>query len=117
MQRRLRLHHTRDFKRLREEGQAKRHPHLILSYLPNEYDHNRYGIITVKRLGNAVVRNRTRRLIREAIRLQHADLHQGHDMVFIARQPIVAQPFQHVQRIVYELCRRAGIAFKEPDAS
>ncbi|MEL6307628.1 MAG: ribonuclease P protein component [Chloroflexota bacterium] len=110
MQRRLRLHHSRDFKRLREVGQAKRHPHLILSYHPNQLEYNRYGFITVKRLGNAVVRNRVRRLMREAVRLQHPSLRQGYDMVFIARAPIVAQPFEHVQRIVYDLCRRAGIA-------
>ncbi|MEO1288766.1 MAG: ribonuclease P protein component [Chloroflexota bacterium] len=115
MQRRYRLHHTRDFQRLREEGQVKRHPTMICSYRPNSLSHNRYGFITAKHLGNAVKRNRTRRLMRESVRLLHPTTKQGYDVVFIARPPIVGQPFQQVQRIVNDLFRRAGLIVKEPD--
>lgn len=113
MQRRLRLHHNSDFQRLRQDAAIKRHPTLMLSYLANELPHNRYGIITSKRLGSAVQRNRVRRLIREAVRLQHPELVQGYDCVLIARPSIVGQPFSEVQRIVYELYRRAGLVVKD----
>ena len=79
----------------------------------NELPHNRYGFITSKSLGMAVRRNRIRRLIREAIRLQHPRLQQGYDCIFIARPAILGQPFSEVQRIVYELCRRAGLVTKD----
>ena len=115
MHKRLRLHRNADFQRLRQDGTVKRHPELIISYAPNTLPHNRYGFITAKRLGNAVKRNRVRRLLREAVRLQHPHLKPGYDVIFISRPAIVGQPFQHVQRIVYDLCRRANLLMKEPD--
>ncbi len=115
MQRRYRLHRNSDFQKLRQEGQVKRHPDAMISYRPNDLPHNRYGFITSKRLGNAVKRNRVRRLMRESVRLQHSHTIQGYDVIFIARPPIVGKPFQHVQRIVNDLLRRAGLLAKEPD--
>jgi ribonuclease P protein component len=109
MQGRLRLKQSSDFLRLRQEGMVKRHPALMISYAPNSLEQNRYGFITAKSLGNAVKRNRIRRLLREAIRLQHPQFLQGFDVVLIARPDAVGKPFQEIQRIVSELARRAGL--------
>ncbi|MDQ7025967.1 MAG: ribonuclease P protein component [Anaerolineae bacterium] len=113
MQRRLRLRHTRDFQRLRQQGQVNRHPTMVFSFALNDLDHNRYGFITPKRLGNAVKRNRIRRQVREAVRLLHPRLKQGYDIVIIVRFPLMGQPFHKIQRIVSELCDRAGLVLKE----
>jgi len=113
MQRRLRLRESSDFLRLRQEGMVKRHPTLMISYSPNSLEENRYGFITAKNLGKAVKRNRVRRLMREAVRLQHPLWQQGYDVVFIARPLAVGQPFQEIQRIVNELAQRAGLTLKD----
>ena len=109
MQRDFRLRRSEDFGRLRREGRSYRHSFMTLSVASNGLAHNRYGFITGKYLGNAVTRNRVRRLLRETVRLLHPRLHTGFDLVLIARQPIVGQPFAAVQRIVHELTQQAGM--------
>ncbi|MCL4238783.1 MAG: ribonuclease P protein component [Anaerolineae bacterium] len=109
MQRHLRLRRNEDFARLRQEGRAWQHPLLILSVAPNGLAHNRYGFVTSKRLGTAVVRNRIRRLLREAVREVHAHLRPGHDIAFVARPRIAGQPFQVVRQAVSASLQRAGL--------
>ncbi len=113
MQRHLRLRRRADFARLRREGRTWRHPLAILSATPNGRAHNRYGFITSKKLGKAVVRNRARRLMREAVRQAHPRLHQGYDVVFIARKPIAGQPYRAVQEAILYLLQQARL-LEEP---
>lgn len=109
MQPRFRLRQSSDFERLRRVGRTYRQSSLVFSYTPNGLPHNRYGFITSKRLGNAVTRNRVRRLLREAVRLLHPSLIQGYDVVLIAQAGLVAQPFETVKRILRELSMQAGL--------
>jgi ribonuclease P protein component len=116
MQQRYRLRSSDDFQRLRREGRAFHHRWMTLSVAHNGLDHNRYGFITGKALGKAVIRNRVRRLLREAVRSMHPRLQPGHDIVFIARRPALEQPFADIQRIVSEQLRQAGLVV-ESEAS
>jgi ribonuclease P protein component len=109
MQRQYRLHQTRNFERLRQEGHVYRHPLLVVNVAPNHLAHNRYGFITSRQLGKAVVRNRTRRLMREAVRQLHPHLNSGFDMVLIARPRLAQLPFDDVYEAVQEMARRAAI--------
>jgi ribonuclease P protein component len=109
MQRHFRLRRSEDFARLRREGHSYRHSMMTLSIATNGLTHNRYGFITGKHLGSAVIRNRVRRLLRESVRLLHPRLRAGFDLVLIARQPVSGQPFAVVQRIVNTLAQQAGL--------
>lgn len=112
MQRHFRLRDRRDFDRLRQQGRVYTGSGLRLGVLPNGLDHNRYGFVTSKNLGKAVVRNRARRLLREAVRQLHPHLKPGWDVVLVARKPLVGKPFSAVQRIVKELCYQAQLVEK-----
>jgi len=58
---------------------------LVIYAMPTTRAHARLGITTSRKVGNAVVRNRWRRLIREAFRLNKARLPLGHDLVVIVK--------------------------------
>lgn len=106
---RLRLRRSEDFARLRERGRTVQNRWMLVSVLPNDLSHNRYGFVTAKRLGTAVQRNRVRRLMREAVRLRDPDLPPGFDLVLVARAPLVEQPFASVRRTVDDLFKQSGL--------
>jgi ribonuclease P protein component len=58
---------------------------LLLIYLPNQLTHHRIGIVTPKKIGPAVRRNRVRRQLREAFRLMQHDFSPYHDFLLIVR--------------------------------
>ncbi|WP_442891851.1 ribonuclease P protein component [Aggregatilinea sp.] len=109
MQRPLRLRRQEDFAHLRKTGRTYRHPFLTLSVAPNLLSHNRYGFVTSKRLGNAVVRNTVRRVLREVIRQSDPLLANGFDVVVVARPHIVGQPYQAVERATVTCLKQAGL--------
>lgn len=113
MQRWLRLHKSEHFERLRKEGIVYRHPFLLLSMAPNQLSHNRYGLITGKPLGGAVVRNRVRRLLREVMRNLHPTIKTGYDIILIARAKIVGQPFTVICQVVQDLLQGAALLAEE----
>ncbi|MCS7305019.1 MAG: ribonuclease P protein component [Thermoguttaceae bacterium] len=71
----------------------------------NELDHPRLGICASSRLGNAVTRNRWKRMIREAFRLSKGRLPAGLDLVVIP-QADVCPPLQTLQASLWRLSRR-----------
>ena len=109
MQRQFRLTRSADFERLRAEGRAWRHPFLTLSVAPNALAYNRFGFITSRKLGGAVVRNRVRRLLREAVRLSLPHMRVGFDIVLIARNEIVGQPYNKISAVLEEQLKRANL--------
>ena len=86
MKREQRLRTPADFRRVRDHApRGWPHPLLVLYAAPNDLGRTRVGITVSSRVGNAVVRNRVRRRLREALRARLDRLASGRDILVVAR--------------------------------
>ena len=106
---RLRL--ATDFAQLRKNSQKFVHPLAILICAPNQRSESRFAFPASRKTGNAVRRNRARRLLREAVRLQLPSLTQniGCDCLLIVRRKTADASFSEVCDAVNTLFIRAGL--------
>ena len=82
---------------------------LVLYARKNRMGVNRIGITVSKKLGHAVVRNRTRRRLREVYRLNEEKFQRGWDLVVVARSRAVDAPFDRLTKCYLSLAKKAGI--------
>ena len=87
--------------------------YLVLYARRNRAGVNRVGITVSKKLGHAVVRNRTRRRLREIYRLNEQRFQPGWDIVVVARTRAVEAPFSKLTASYLSLAARAGILREE----
>ena len=106
--RRLKL--SREFERVRKGGRAVRGGVLMLSVLPVDGEKRfRVGLITSRRVGGAVARNRVRRRLREIVRRNQQALKGGIWFVVIARRSAAQTRSAALEAEWLRLARRAGI--------
>ena len=79
------LKENRDFSRLYHWGKSFVSPVLVTYILKNKSNNLRYGITTGKKIGNAVKRNRAKRVIRAAFMPLVPFIKEGYDFVIVAR--------------------------------
>jgi len=80
-----RLRRSADFQRVYDKRQSASDGRIVVYAAPNGLPHSRLGLSVSSRLGNAVVRNRWKRLIREAFRLRRDELPTSVDLVVVPR--------------------------------
>lgn len=106
----LKLNHV--FRRLYHTS-GKADALLVLYARKNRTQSNRVGITVSKKLGHAVVRNRTRRRLREVYRLHENRFQPGWDIVVVARSRAVDASFQELTHSYLTLAKKAGILRSE----
>ncbi len=109
MRRRYRLRLNVDIQAVRQEGKRRRHPLGVLLFRPNHLPDSRFAFVAGRHVGNAVQRNRAKRLMREAVRLLLSDVQNGWDCLFIARNQTTTASFVEVEAAIVQLLQRARI--------
>ena len=114
MQRRHRISGSKRHSQIHSDGASAANKLLVIRFLTNGLDHSRFAFVVSKRLGNAVVRNRIKRRLRESVRIH--PLQPGWDAVFIARRGLQNASFRELSRSVSNLLRRSSILERDSEA-
>jgi len=94
-----RIKQSRDFSRVRQEGQRMVCGCLIANWRPlPDASATRLGVVVSGKVGGSVVRSRVRRLLRETFRLHQHDLVQSLDLILVARNSIAGRGLRDVEK-------------------
>ena len=102
-----------DFRRIYARGKSYVSPLVVVYALKNRTKNVRVGITTSKKVGNAVQRNRSRRVIREAFRALAPRVRPGFDLVLVARGKTPYVQSTDVRRQLERQLQAAGLLREE----
>ncbi|MBC8570643.1 ribonuclease P protein component [Oscillospiraceae bacterium NSJ-54] len=106
------LNENRDFRRLYSRGKSKAGSVLVTYCMKSRRGYNRIGITTSKKIGNAVQRNRARRVIKEAYRLLEEEVSPSWDICFVARGKTCRVPMGQVKKMMRDQLGAIGAVKK-----
>lgn len=94
---------------MQSAGTFRPHPLLPARFLRTDLGETRFGLSTGRKLGGAVVRNRVRRRLREALRIVSPSLRPGWDVLIIARPALVEADHETLVGALHQILRRGGV--------
>jgi ribonuclease P protein component len=103
------LRRPSDFRRVYDRRRSASSERLIVYACENGLPHLRLGLSVSRKIGGAIVRNRLRRLYREAFRLTRHKMPVGLDLVLVPRgseEPTLEELKRCLPRLVNQLARR-----------
>jgi ribonuclease P protein component len=107
MRKPLRLTERSQYVAVYESGTTAVDSFLVVRLMSNGLDRSRLGYSVTKTVGKAVIRNRVKRLLREATRI--IMLKPGYDIVFIARSRCVNARYYQIAESVKKLLQRLQV--------
>ncbi|MBO4401549.1 MAG: ribonuclease P protein component [Selenomonadaceae bacterium] len=99
----------RDFQEIYAKSRAFSNKNLVLHVSGNPNLKGKVGFAAGRRLGGAVVRNRVKRILREAFRLNQHNISTDCAIVIVARKPLVNAKTDTAAQSLIELCKKAKI--------
>jgi len=105
-----RLKKKKDFEKIFKEGRFFGSSFLVLKASKNTLSFSRFGIvISRKTIKKAVLRNKIKRQISEAIRLKLREIKPGFDVVILPKTSITQKSFQEINQEIEGLLKKAGL--------
>ena len=106
----------REISEVFQRGKRRRGRYMDVVALPRDHGVLRYLFVTSRRVGNAVVRNRVRRRLREAVRALRDETKPGHDIALVSFPTAASADYRELASELRRLMERAGLLAGGPGA-
>jgi ribonuclease P protein component len=103
------LRRKKDFTAIYNKGKSIGERYVVLFIKKNNLAYNRTAFLASKKVGNSVLRNRARRLMKESYRELKTNLDSGYDLIWIARNTIVDLKCADVKKSMEAALKKSGI--------
>lgn len=97
------------FSAVYNKGKSAGSKYVVVFYKKNNMEFNRLAFLASKKVGNAVARNRARRLMKESIRSMKPLNFKGYDVIFIARNTINKRKCADVKKSIEAAIKRTDL--------
>jgi ribonuclease P protein component len=116
MKKEYRIRKNQEFSQVIQTRNAVKTPLFVMYLQPRKQPRARFGISAGKKLGNAVVRNRTKRQLRALIG-EVFDFTENYDAILIVRPPFLKKTAEERRKSLQEARRKAGQMMKQGETT
>ena len=109
LRKQYRLRHSGRITEVRKRGDSYRNQWLALSKLSSEQMQSRFAFSVSGRIGDAVIRNRVKRLMREAVRQHLSHIGAGWDVLLIARPRASRATYEQIARATIDVLQQSRL--------
>ncbi|ABK88158.1 Ribonuclease P protein component [Bacillus cereus 95/8201] len=110
MKKKHRIKKNDEFQTVFQKGKSNANRQFVVYQLDKEEQPNfRIGLSVSKKIGNAVVRNRIKRMIRQSITELKDEIDSGKDFVIIARKPCAEMTYEELKKSLIHVFKRSGM--------
>ncbi|WP_138160429.1 ribonuclease P protein component [Peptoniphilus catoniae] len=95
-----------DFQRVYKKRNINGNRHITVFYRKNDLPTKRVGFTITKKIGNAVVRNKLKRRLREIYKSNFDLLKDGYDYVFVMKKSAVDLSYQDLNNSFVHICKK-----------
>ncbi len=110
MKKEYRIKTNKEFQQIYKNGKSfANRQFIIYKYKNQDIDHFRIGLSVSKKIGNAVIRNRVKRYIRQVFTELKEDINDQYDYIIIARKPVAEMDFFQVKKSLIHVMKIAKV--------
>ncbi len=99
----------REFQGVYEKGHSVVDGLSVFYIMPGENENTRIGFAVGKKVGNAVIRNHVKRMMREVFRLHKHELKKNIRIIWVARKKLAQADLKTYERVFLRLAKRADL--------
>ncbi len=104
-----RIKEAKDYNIIYKYGKKTLGRYIIVYILANQLEYNRFGIVTSKKIGKAVIRNKAKRRLRAIVSTNMDKIKTSYDIVIVARYKIAGIDYKILNKDFIKVMGKSGL--------